>query len=189
MIEMAKFDGQLGSRMGLHAYYRCLCWEMGWDFEYPPRGMEMLEKYQDRIRKLYGTGILPTLDRVSLHIRRTDYLRPEDPHPNLWEQGYYQKALARFPDAIPITVFSDDIDWCKKQALLDTERFEFSEGRTAVQDMNLMASCRHHIIANSCFSWWAAWLGQWPGTVTVAPKYWDKSGEHLTPMWKGWVAI
>ena len=80
--------------------------------------------------------------------------------------NYYQEGMSHFKDE-KFIVFSDEIGWCKNQTIFHD--CEFSEGRSAIEDMNLMASCKGHIIANSSFSWWAAWLSE---NKTVAPKRW-----------------
>lgn len=100
---------------------------------------------------------------VSVHVRRGDYLNLSDVHHNQSEQ-YYENALQHFKDYTPI-VFSDDIDWCRK---FFGEKAFYSINNEAV-DMCLMKMCGSHIIANSSFSWWGAWLG---GGPTIAPKKW-----------------
>lgn len=126
------------------------------------------EKYfiesKEEIKKLYGGGI-GTLPWISVHVRRGDYVNNEF-YVDLFENGYYERAMALFPDS-RFMVFSDDIAWCKKQPIF--KDCLFSEGYGEVEDMNRMASCEAHIIANSSFSWWAAFLS---GKKTIAPKNW-----------------
>ena len=93
---------------------------------------------------------------------------------------YYEKALAEFPDDIPVIVFSDHIEWCKEQEFFASDRFimsesteEFSDGqRVPWTDLCLMSLCTDAIIANSSFSWWGAWLIDNPDKVVVAPEKW-----------------
>ena len=73
--------------------------------------------------------------------------------------------MAMFPNE-KFLVFSDDIDWCKKQPIF--KDCEFSEG-TELEDLNLMASCKHNIIANSSFSWWAGYLNPNADKRVIAP--------------------
>jgi hypothetical protein len=108
---------------------------------------------------------------ISLHVRRKDYLRLSEIHPPL-DIDYYQRALASLPSDAPVMVFSDAPKWCRAQALFRADRFVFSEGRTGVEDMCLMSMCRRHIIANSSFSWWGAWLNPDPDKTVIAPARW-----------------
>ena len=114
---------------------------------------------------------------VSLHIRRGDYLTNYKNHHNLG-LDYYAKALEHFKDN-QIVIFSDDPAWCKQQELFkDDDRFLVSEENNQYMDMCLMSLCVGHIIANSSFSWWGAWLSK--SKDVIAPSKWfgpDK--QHL----------
>jgi len=105
---------------------------------------------------------------IGLHIRRTDYLT----NPNHYFIGmpYYEEALGKFSDDYKVIVFSDDPQWCMKQELFSDDRFMVSENKNGYVDQCLMSMCSDFIIANSSFSWWAAWLGN-RGKV-IAPKQW-----------------
>jgi hypothetical protein len=108
-------------------------------------------------------------DFCSVHVRRTDYLGTGDYLIKLDEQ-YYKKAIAMFPDN-KIMVFSDDIEWCKQQDTFQGDRFVFSR-ETPSRDMFLMSRCQNNIIANSTFSWWAAYLNKNNDKIVVGPKKW-----------------
>lgn len=124
---------------------------------------------------------------VMLHVRRGDYvsLAAASAHHGALGLAYYQaavaKVLAQMPDA-RFFVFSDDIDWCR-QALdflpAGTRFVAPDRDRTDAQEMILMSRCQHHIIANSSFSWWAAWLANpradGSGRLTFAPAAWFAS--------------
>ena len=105
---------------------------------------------------------------VSLHIRRTDYIVNNN-HP-LQPISYYEKALKLFDKNVQILVFSDDPAWCQEQGLFADDSIMISEGNDADVDMCLMSKCNYHIIANSSFSWWGAWLGD--SEKVVAPSNW-----------------
>ena len=107
-------------------------------------------------------------DMISLHIRRGDYVNnPNHPIPSF---DYYEKALSKFPPNIPVIVFSDDYEWAKEQSFFKPDRFSISEGNTTDADLCLMSLCKYHIIANSSFSWWGAWLAK--SEKIIAPKNW-----------------
>ena len=106
---------------------------------------------------------------ISLHIRRTDFVEKNIEHPPC-SLDYYEKALEKFDSNIPVMIFSDDVEWCKKQTLFESERFTISENDWNLIDLCLMSMCSHHIIANSTFSWWGAWLSG--SNNVIAPSKW-----------------
>ena len=79
---------------------------------------------------------------------------------------------------VPVLIFSDDPDWCSKQELFADDRFLVAEGNSPYVDMCLMSLCEGHIIANSSFSWWGAWLAD--SKMVVAPSIWfGPNNSHL----------
>lgn len=106
---------------------------------------------------------------ISLHVRRTDYVEKSDDHP-LCPMEYYERALSEFDPTLPVLIFSDDVEWCKNQELFKPDRFMVSESGWNLVDMCLMTMCTHHIIANSSFSWWGAWLSG--SNNVIAPSKW-----------------
>ena len=122
-------------------------------------------------------------EAISLHIRRTDYL--QNPNHTSLSLDYYQKSLSEFDDSLPVLVFTDDAEWCNAQELFSEDRFMISESGDHYVDLCLMSLCKHHIIANSSFSWWGAWLSG--SDNVVAPIQWfgegnqDKDTKDLIP--------
>ncbi len=109
-------------------------------------------------------------DYVSIHVRRGDYVQHAGSFPPITKEYLTQAASKLFyQHPIKWLVFSDDIEWCK-EVLKDWVNVEFSEGRNEYQDLSLMASCGHHIIANSSFSWWGAFLGRNPNKIVISPS-------------------
>jgi glycosyl transferase family 11 len=113
----------------------------------------------------------------AIHVRRADYTSSSD-YAQLWNTDYYRRAIDSFERDRQFLVFSDDIAWCR--TYFDGLRFEFVEGFSDVADFFLMGSCAHHIIANSSFSWWPAWLNTNPTKRVVAPRAWF-AGEFADP--------
>ena len=133
---------------------------------------------------------------TSLHVRRGDYVtlsetHPLNPHP-VQSLDYFVEALD-FLNAKNVLVFSDDIEWCKEQFTGD--KFRFMDQRehhpqeitqeepyfsnlsrhflvADFSEMVTMSKCTNHIISNSSFSWWGAWLNDNPDKKVVAPKNW-----------------
>ena len=108
---------------------------------------------------------------ISLHIRRGDYVNNQGNHP-VQPLSYYEEALSKFDENIPVMIFSDDPEWCKEQELFKSDRFLVSESNSNVHDLCLMTLCDHFIIANSSFSWWGAWLSENKNKKVYAPKNW-----------------
>lgn len=108
----------------------------------------------------------------SIHVRRDDYLKYPDVHP-FPGMDYYNKAveLMKAEGYQKFLIFSDDIGWCKEN--FRGEEFKFSEkNERNYEDLILMSLCSSHIIANSTFSWWAAWLSRNPEKKIIAPQQW-----------------
>jgi hypothetical protein len=85
---------------------------------------------------------------------------------------YYQNALdLYFQDNIDqIFIFSDDIEWCKNNLKLECSTIIEVEDSNEIQELFLMTQCKNHIIANSSFSWWGAWLSKSEEHKVVAPR-------------------
>jgi hypothetical protein len=133
---------------------------------------------------------------VSLHIRRGDYLsdlKVSKVH-GMCDLEYYQKAISylssRIQDPV-IYVFSDDIEWCKKNLGFLKNKVFIDNTKTAIEDLELMRNCDHNIIANSTFSWWGAWLNENDDKIVVAPRKWffSERMQHLTPVPTEWMKI
>ena len=89
-------------------------------------------------------------------------------------------------------IFSDDIDWVKSNLNINfpCEYVDINHGIDSYNDMRLMSLCQHNIIANSSFSWWAAWLNSNPQKIIIAPKQWfanQSSTQDLIP--ENWVRL
>lgn len=132
--------------------------------------------FREEIIKAFRIPWKPRPGFVSIHVRRGDYLQFADKHPPVTEE-YLCKAIAKFP-GWKFLVFSDDMTWCREHFL--GSQFEFAEKNNALNDLSLMAGCEHHIIANSSYSWWGAWLNRNPDKIVIAPKVWFGPGnDHL----------
>jgi hypothetical protein len=130
-------------------------------------------------RSAVADAIAESRASVGVHIRRQDYLTPAGKHLGFVGVEYYTRALeamrgraheARF------FVFSDDIEWCRDNIGLDAPHVFVTASDAgedaAAADLQLMTMCRHFVIANSSFSWWAAWLSLHPGKIVIAPERW-----------------
>lgn len=111
---------------------------------------------------------------VSIHIRRGDYAGSPDNF--ILPLSYYQHAIEFVSEKIdkPVFyVFSDDASWAAQNLNLPHAVFvNHNQGKNSYIDMQLMSNCSHNIIANSSFSWWAAWLNQNENKFVIAPSKW-----------------
>ncbi|WP_153799443.1 alpha-1,2-fucosyltransferase [Foetidibacter luteolus] len=122
---------------------------------------------------------IESTNSVSIHIRRTDTVSPKvAEQKGSLSAGFYYEAvsyiLSKVEDPV-FYVFSDDIQWAKENLLIKNAKVYFISNNvvnTAKEDFYLMSKCRHSIIANSTFSWWAAYIGSQKDKLTIAPKKW-----------------
>ncbi len=116
---------------------------------------------------------------VSVHIRRGDYVA----NPIVAKvhgtcaPAYYHQSIAWLQQKIKhpnFFVFSDDIPWTRKNLHFTSPVFfiDHNQGSRDHEDLRLMSHCRHHIIANSTFSWWGAWLAPNRDKIVIAPRRW-----------------
>lgn len=129
-------------------------------------------------------------ESVSLHVRRGDYVanpKAQLKHGVLPLEYYLQaiqliKAKTESVD-LKIFAFSDDMEWVArilKPHVPELILVEGNSGQSAHVDMQLMSLCKHHIICNSTFSWWGAWLGKGTGGTVVAPDKWFADGSDAS---------
>ena len=130
------------------------------------------------VNKNHQSKILST-NSVSIHFRRGDYVtNPEaSTYHGVLSMDYYTKAIQEISMKTKdphFFIFSDDSLWVKENFKIDfpSTFIDNNLGKDAIYDLQLMSSCRHNIIANSSFSWWGAWLNNYPDKLVVAPKKW-----------------
>ncbi|MDP2705012.1 MAG: alpha-1,2-fucosyltransferase [Patescibacteria group bacterium] len=116
---------------------------------------------------------------VSLHVRRADYVTNArtNEHHGTCDSAYYNKAVSIIAEKVETPhffVFSDDMDWAKKNIILNypITYVDHNSAATNYEDLRLMSLCKHNIIANSSFSWWGAWLNNNPQKTIIAPQRW-----------------
>jgi len=123
---------------------------------------------------------------VAVHIRRGDYA--QNPVTNQYHGvcslDYYYRAAALVAGRVAdphFFIFSDDGEWPLRNLKLNyPTTFIIDNFDNPGEDLRLISLCRHHIIANSSFSWWGAWLGASPGQIVVAPRRWFNRPEINT---------
>lgn len=160
------------------------------------QSFKYFQENEDLIKEIYSFPV-ENLDRfnyqylnsirrstsASVHIRRGDYI--EDKITNkihgTCNRQYYEQAISRISqisEEVNFFFFSDDIDWVEKEFSDFPGRKHFitsNSGKNSWKDMFLMSCCTHNIIANSSFSWWAAWLNRNKSKIVISPKKWFRS--------------
>jgi hypothetical protein len=136
--------------------------------------LESAREAVDNLRKRFS-------EVISLHVRRGDIAHAHEvsgekhiTHGIPVSTDYIGRAMAEFGPQAGFYVFSDspkDIEWCRNN--IKAKNVEFSKAESDIWDFAAMSLCDHHIIANSTFSWWAAWLDGRPGRRVAAPKVWS----------------
>lgn len=133
---------------------------------------------------------------IALHVRRGDYVQNKqaNAHHGTCSPAYYHKALSWMFSEVEspqVYVFSDDMPWCRNEfkSLNNIHFVDVNSAEQAHFDLELMQRCKHAIIANSSFSWWAAWLNSNPTKKIVAPLNWFKdplmnNPDLIPPSWK-----
>lgn len=134
-----------------------------------------LKEISGRVKEL-ATKI-ENCNAISIHIRKTDYLNAANQ--NIYADcsiNYYKSAIDEMLAQVEKPVFylfSDDFEWVEKNLAIQQPHV-FMIDNSAEEDLYLMSICKHHIIANSTFSWWGAWLNKSLTKKIIAPKYWFK---------------
>jgi len=127
---------------------------------------------------------------TALHIRFGDYLKLKHIYTELSET-YYAQALEELGSPESIVVFSDDINLAQqKLSTIKGYEFNFYNGNSDIDDFMAMTSCGSHIISNSSFAWWAAWLSR--NDKVIMPKEWftqDSNLSHSDLVYDGWIEI
>jgi len=125
---------------------------------------------------------ITSCESVSLHVRRGDYVTDEKTKTihGTCDLAYYEHCIEGLTKKIHhphFFIFSDDPDWTEKNLKM-THPATFvshNDAEKSYEDLRLMSQCRHHIIANSSFSWWGAWLNPHQDKIVYAPKRWFNS--------------
>ncbi|NGX57484.1 MAG: hypothetical protein K940chlam3_00376, partial [Chlamydiae bacterium] len=130
------------------------------------------EEILDELKQKYSE-ILNHPKTVAVHART--YFA-EDPNRYCFHfctQDYFENAMALFPDEDTLfVVCSDQVWWCKLAFGQMNRNIIYIENNDYLIDFFLMRLCKHNIISNSSFSWWAAYLNQNPEKIVVAPAKW-----------------
>lgn len=129
--------------------------------------------------------IIRSCEAVAVHVRRGDYVTLADANAfhGVCSLGYYRSAIDHIKGQVAnpcFFVFSDDISWARENLHFHSPTYYVDHNGVAASnwDMWLMSQCRHHVIANSSFSWWGAWLAPFSEKIVIAPWQWFKNSDN-----------
>jgi hypothetical protein len=134
--------------------------------------------------RLYN--MILSCEAVAIHVRRGDYVSNlvTNEHHGLCPLDYYYQAVSIIANQIHnphFFIFSDDWSWAQQNIHLNYPMtFVTHNANWPNEDLRLISHCKHHIIANSSFSWWGAWLGSYPHKIVIAPRKWFNCQERNT---------
>ena len=168
-----------------HKYFENIEREIRHEFSFPVIKNIKTESLKQKI--LFENSVM-------INVRRSDYL--SDPQFEKITMDYYNECVAKIEEMVDnpsFYVFSDDIDWCKDN--FADEKFTVVDhshkGTRFIDYLNLMTSCKHQIIPNSTFAWWAAWLNENDNKIVMYPSKWftesHKETKDLCP--NDWRAV
>lgn len=170
-------------------------WRYFKDYEKVIRSDFTFLKHSDPIFEKTKNLILNN-ESISLHVRRGDYVensKAQSKHGSS-TLAYYNMAVKNIAEGLsePVFfIFSDDPDWAFDNIKIKYPCHYINDNSASgsFKDMQLMSLCQHHVIANSTFSWWGAWLNKSPHSKVIAPMKWFANSQKVPDLFPdGWVA-
>jgi hypothetical protein len=145
--------------------------------------VDMDEKNKDMLNKINEAN------SIAIHIRRTDHAVFK-----FTDMRYYDRVIEYMIARVEnphFFIFSDDINWVKENFKPNSPYIvvDINNDKTNYFDFELMKNCKHQIIANSTFSWWAAWLNPNKDKIVIAPTPWFQGATRNCMMPKDWIRI
>lgn len=168
-------------------YYADILYDLREKIQFPLSGNPLIGKLAQQMQEC---------NSVSVHVRRGDYLNPENKamFGNICTDAYYQGAMNAIRKAVPdvhFYIFSDDISYVREKYQGEEYTImDINHGKDSFYDMWLMSNCRHNICANSTFSFWGARLNGYENKIMIRPTIHKNSQvfvkEEMEELWKGW---
>jgi len=120
-------------------------------------------------------NIMSSVNSICVYVRRGDFVTNPNTTHGVCGKEYFFKAMSFMKEKIrnpQIYVFSDDMEWCRSNLIFDNPTFFVNFDGNSQAYLHLLSLCKHFIIPNSTFGWWAAWLSSCPDKIIAAPKKW-----------------
>ena len=181
----------------LEGYWAC---EGYWEDRIPELRKQLIFPKSDNCKSEEMLEKIRATESVGVHIRRGDYLNPENQviYGGICTEEYYEKAISYVEERIKnphFYIFSDDAEYVKKTYKKDNYTVvDINHGKDSFFDMHLMGCCKHNICANSTFSFWGARLNENPEKLMIRPLKQRNTCDWYVPeimkqLWKGWIMI
>lgn len=148
---------------------------------------EVLQSNKDIYDSILNT------DSVCISIRRGDFFNKENISSfGVCDKNYYlnaKKIMDKKIDNPVYFIFSDDIDWCKKNLFKDDKVFFVNQNMPVYETLRLMYSCKHFIISNSTFSWWGQYLSRNDHKIVISPSKWNNDDFDTPLLEDEWIKL
>lgn len=144
-------------------------------------------------KKLELLNLIESKNSVSVHVRRGDYV-DHFLHGNIANKAYFINAIAymkRIMEEPSFFIFSDDIEWCKNNIIIDDSEVYYVKGNSkhVEEDMAMMSMCKHNIISNSSYSWWGQKLNNNENKTVISPEYWFNEPNENVDLNEGFIHV
>jgi len=131
---------------------------------------------------------------LGIHVRRGDYItnRKTNSFHGVCGENYFTNATRltlKSTKIDKIYIFSDDVQWCRENLDFDVPSVLVESVVSDTEQLKLLSLCKHHVISNSSFSWWAAWFGYSEEQVVIYPQAWFSDGSSLKYMPALWTSL
>ncbi|MBQ7240903.1 MAG: alpha-1,2-fucosyltransferase [Bacilli bacterium] len=149
--------------------------------------LQITDKLKGMNKKVYQD--ISNNESVCVHIRRGDYVGSNF---DVCSMDYYYrgiKEIKKHKKSIVIYVFSDDINWVKKNMKFEDEVVFVDWKNNQYEDMKLMSGCKNFVMSNSSFSYWAQYLSQNKKKIVVAPSKWFRNGKKIDIYDDSWILV
>ncbi len=167
-------------------------------YKYFEKSYEMIKKHFSKlnfdfdIKDLKLLNTIRNRNAIAMHVRGGDYLLAQNSKfSGICTSDYYKKAINSIEGDNPVfVVFSNDFKYA--ESILELKNMEYIKvdwhtEDDAIKDMYMISQCRQHIIANSSFSWWGAYLSE--NKKVICPSMWVKADENRDIYVDGWIKI
>ena len=148
---------------------------------------EFVVKYQQDAQSEIFSDRIQSTESVSLHVRRADYVQNALTNKihGTCDQDYYDRAIRYIAERVNhphFFIFSDEPEWVKDNLKIGFPMtvVDCNDASRNYEDLRLMSTCKHNIIANSSFSWWGAWLNPNPDKLVITPEQWFNDKKRNT---------